>query len=139
MVIYHTKPIQVTWLEVTPLPAQAFFILCLTDFQIQAPSSSSILPICILNSIFFRCCVSTSPPIESTYKCWETFDNPNMSTELVERVPFSFFWLPAAIRCLIYQHLSVAPGDVVNRLGGGDPFHRRSHIYPSILGAYRTI
>ncbi|MCJ1381059.1 hypothetical protein MMC17_004168 [Xylographa soralifera] len=55
------------------------------------------------------------------------------------RGPFSFFWLPAEVRCLIYQQLFDAQEDGAINILNFDPFHKIIPIFPSILRTCRTI
>ncbi|MCJ1318306.1 hypothetical protein MMC15_003634 [Xylographa vitiligo] len=55
------------------------------------------------------------------------------------RGPFSFFWLPAEVRYLIYQQLFDAQEDGAINVLNLDPFHKIVPIFPSILRTCRTI
>ena len=55
------------------------------------------------------------------------------------RESFSFFWLPAEVRCLIYQQLFDAQEDGAINLLNVDPFHKIVPIFPSILCTCRTV
>ncbi|MCJ1390738.1 hypothetical protein MMC18_003599 [Xylographa bjoerkii] len=56
-----------------------------------------------------------------------------------KRGPFSFFWLPAEVRCLIYQQLFDAQEDGAVNVPNLDPFHKIIPIFPYILRTCRTI
>ncbi|MCJ1401407.1 hypothetical protein MMC11_004620 [Xylographa trunciseda] len=56
-----------------------------------------------------------------------------------ERGPFSFFWFPVEIRCLIYQQLLDAHEDGAINVANEDPFHKIVPIFPSILRTCRTV
>jgi len=68
-----------------------------------------------------------------------------MSSPSIDRGPFSFFWLPAEIQCLVYRHLLYAQGDVINRerLSPNrdhiDPFYQITPVYTAILETCWTI
>ena len=51
-----------------------------------------------------------------------------MNTASMAREPFSFFWIPAEIRCLVYQRLLCAPAEVINTTCD-DPVHHATSIY----------
>lgn len=68
-----------------------------------------------------------------------------MDPQSVDRGPFSFFWLPAGVRRLVYRHLLYAQGDVINqerqsRNGDEiDPFYEKTSVHTDILRSCWTI
>ena len=52
---------------------------------------------------------------------------------------FSFFWLPAEVRCLIYRQLLDAQEDGAVNIKKTDPFYKITPIFPSILRTCRMI
>ena len=73
-------------------------------------------------------------------KSRRTLSEPMASAfQSARRGPISFFWLPAEVRCLIYQKLFDAQEDGAINVLNLDPFHKIIPIFPSILRTCRTI
>ncbi|MCJ1247886.1 hypothetical protein MMC30_005101 [Trapelia coarctata] len=73
-----------------------------------------------------------NPNVRKKTRVTEVLPEPNENTQTMEKGPFSFFWLPAEIRRLVYQRLLRAPRDIINKRSK-DLFYRANPVYPAIL------